>query len=171
MDSPHIARDKPDALRLLEDGPVYRFHDWPNALLPEVAAGVYTIWREEALIYAGMAGRGFTAEIISGHRAAKVRNKGLRSRLESHWSGRRSGDQFCVYVADRLVLSTLSSEQITAIAAGELKLDALVRMYVHAHLTYRFCELPDSKSAEALEREVRQAALGAGAPFLNPLRR
>ncbi len=116
-------------------------------------------------------GRGFTAEIISGHRAAKVKNKGLRSRLESHWSGRRSGDQFCVYVADRLVLSTLSGEQIAAVSAGELKLDALVRMYVHAHLTYRFCELPDSTSAEALEREVRRGALRAGQPFLNPLHR
>ena len=96
---------------------------------------------------------------------------GLRSRLESHWFGRRSGDQFCVYVADRLVLSTLSGEQITAISAGELKLDALVRMYVHAHLTYRFCELPDSKGAETLEREVRRGTLRVGQPFLNPLHR
>lgn len=136
-----------------------------------MAAGVYTTWREEALIYAGMAGRGFTTEIISGHRAAKVKNKGLRSRLESHWSGRRSGDQFCVYVADRLVPSTLGGEQITVVAAGELKLDALIRMYVHENLTYRVCELPDSKSAEALEREVRHGTLRGGAPFLNPLRR
>ena len=171
MESLHTAKDEPEASHLLKDGPVYRFHDWPNPLLPDVAAGVYTIWREEVLIYAGMAGRGFTAEIISGHRAAKVKNKGLRSRLESHWSGRRSGDQFCVHLADRLVLSTLSSEQIAAVAAGELKLDALVRVYVHENLTYRFCELPDSKSAEALEREVRRGALRAGQPFLNPLHR
>ena len=101
----------------------------------------------------------------------RSRTRGLRSRLESHWSGRRSGDQFCVYVADRLVLSTLSGEQIAAVSAGELKLDALVRMYVHAHLTYRFCELPDSTSAEALEREVRRGARRAGQPFLNPLHR
>ena len=57
MESAHTAKDEPDAPRLLEDGPVYRFHDWPNLLLPDVAAGVYIIWREEVLIYAGMAGR------------------------------------------------------------------------------------------------------------------
>jgi hypothetical protein len=35
-----------------------------------------------------------------------------------HASGRRSGDRFCVYVADRLVLPTLSQEDITAIGSG-----------------------------------------------------
>ncbi len=53
MESPHTAKDQLDALRLLEDGPAYRFHDWPNSLLPEVAAGVYTIWKKEALVFAG----------------------------------------------------------------------------------------------------------------------
>ncbi len=130
---------------------------------------MYTIWREGTLIYAGMADRGFTAEIITEHRAANTKKKGLRSRLASHWSGRRSGDQFCVYVADRLVLSTLGSEEIVAIAAGKLKLDTLVRIYVHEHLAYRFCELRDAKSAEALERQIRRGILRAGKPVLNPL--
>lgn len=65
----------------LVEGPVYLSRDWPNPAVPKVAAGVYTIWQGSELIYAG-----------------------LYSRLSSHWAGRRSGDQFCVYVADRLVL-------------------------------------------------------------------
>jgi len=39
----------------------------------------------------------------------------LYTRLRSHASGRRSGDQFCIYVADRFVLPTLSQEDIMAI--------------------------------------------------------
>jgi hypothetical protein len=40
------------------------------------------------------------------------------NRLASHASGRRSGDQFCVYVADRLVMPELTSDGLEAIAAG-----------------------------------------------------
>jgi len=64
--------------------------------------------------------------------------RGLRDRLRSHASGRRSGDQFCIYVADRLVLSVLTSEERTAIGSGVRSFDALVRAYIHEHLAYRF---------------------------------
>jgi hypothetical protein len=58
---------------------------------PGSGAGVYTIWDDEGgLVYAGIAGR-------------NPAGKGLASRLRSHASGRRSGDQFCVYVADHYV--------------------------------------------------------------------
>ena len=40
--------------------------------------------------------------------AEHTRVRGVRDRLDSHRSGRRSGDQFAVYVCDRLVLQTLS---------------------------------------------------------------
>jgi hypothetical protein len=39
-------------------------------------------------------------------------SRGLRSRLVGHASGRRSGDQFCVYVADLLVLSEPKPQDI-----------------------------------------------------------
>jgi hypothetical protein len=39
----------------------------------------------------------------------------------------RSGDQFCVYVADRLVLPTLAPKEVRRVATGELQLDARVR--------------------------------------------
>jgi hypothetical protein len=40
----------------LQDGPEFRFADWPVASMPRLAAGVYTIWRGGQFIYAGMSG-------------------------------------------------------------------------------------------------------------------
>jgi hypothetical protein len=44
-------------------------------------------------------------------------------------AGRRSGDQFCVYVCDRLVLPTVR-DRIDDIAAGGFSLDQATRDYV-----------------------------------------
>jgi hypothetical protein len=151
----------------LVGGPSSQFRDWPNPSVPLVAAGVYTIWDGARLIYAGMAGRSLTREAITeGRRTVMV--KGLRQRLGSHASGRRSSDQFCVYVADRLVLATLSSSEIAQIAAGELSLDARVRRYIHERLSYRWVEMPDGASAYGLEVQICRGLLAAGPPFLNP---
>jgi hypothetical protein len=49
-------------------------------------------------VYVGVAGR-------------NPRGAGLASRLRSHASGRRSGDQFCGYVADQYVLPELTPER------------------------------------------------------------
>src|SRR3954463_8452990 len=89
----------------LEHGPLHRFADYATLtdVIPGSGAGVYTIWDDEGgLVYAGIAGR-------------NPAGKGLASRLRSHASGRRSGDQFCVYVADHYVLPELTREQIEAI--------------------------------------------------------
>jgi hypothetical protein len=56
--------------------------------------------------------------------------QGIYTRLQSHASGRRSGDQFSVYVADRLVLPTLSHDDINAIALGRPP-NGCVRAPVH----------------------------------------
>lgn len=154
-------------INALESGPEFFFRDWPNAAVPQVSAGAYTIWRTETLLYAGMSGRTLTEEQVLVHREANARSKGLYSRLNSHASGRRSGDQFCVYVANRLVLPTLTTEQIQAIAASTLSLDLLVRHFIHQHLSYRFVEAPDGVRARSLEAAVRSGALRAGKPLLN----
>jgi hypothetical protein len=104
----------------------HSFANWPNPAVPTFGAGVYTIWHNDGrFVYLGMSGRGMTAE-------TKRRNtpQGIYTRLQSHATGRRSGDQFCVYVADRLVLPTLSQEDITAIASGRHQMDAFVRRYI-----------------------------------------
>lgn len=71
------------------------------------------------------------ASCTSASRAATQR-EGLASRLRSHASGRRSGDQFCVYVADHYVLPELTREQVEAIRDSRLSMDMLVREKIHA---------------------------------------
>jgi hypothetical protein len=151
----------------LEHGPVYYFRDWPNPAVPPVAAGVYTIWREATLIYVGMAGRALNTTDIERHQSEGRKKTGLYSRLGSHVLGRRSGDQFCVYISDRLVLPNLTSDQIASIAVGELSLDFLVRQYIHQYLYYRFTEALDSETSLRIEKLIRQGVLSAGKPLLN----
>jgi hypothetical protein len=52
-------------------------------------------------------------------------------RLANHASGRLSGDQFCVYVANRLVLPSLGLDELRKFALGENTLDRLTKAYIH----------------------------------------
>jgi hypothetical protein len=110
-----------------------------------------------------MSGRGITADTVH-------RNKpqGIYTRLQSHASGRRSGDQFCVYVADRLVLPTLSPGDIAAIASGRHQMDAFVRRYIHESLCYRFVMMQDGTTAYATEKTIKRGEWERGRPLLNP---
>ena len=153
-------------IKTLRDGPEYTFADWPVQAVPDVAAGVYTIWDHVQLIYVGMSGRGATANTLDEKRSEGKRF-GLFNRLSSHASGRRSGDQFCVYVADFLVLPQLSKQQIDAISQRKLLFDNAIRDYIHEHLTFRFIETSDGEKALQIEGEVKAGALGQK-PLLNP---
>jgi hypothetical protein len=97
-----------------------------------------------------MSGRGLTAADLERHRVAGT-GRGLFTRLASHASGRRSGDQFCVYVADRLVLPLLTREDVAEIAVCRLSLDAKVREFIHRELAYRFVVVEDAMTAFAVE--------------------
>ncbi|MBD0257729.1 MAG: hypothetical protein ICV83_18605 [Cytophagales bacterium] len=155
----------------VEEGQLYPFKSRPNAELRTVRAGIYTIWQDGTLLYVGMAGRSLTEDRIALERQDNPKSlKGLYSRLKSHASGRRSGDQFCLYVCDRLILPGLTPEEIGKVGNGTLNLDALVRAYIHDHLSYRFAETQDSDTAMALEEEIRQGRLKVGKPLLNPSR-
>jgi hypothetical protein len=154
----------PQLITDLGRGTLHSFAEWPNPSVPIFGAGVYTVWHIDGrFIYVGMSGRGMTAE-------TKRRNtpQGLYTRLQSHASGRRSGDQFCVYVADRLVLPTLSPEEIAAVASGRHSVDAFVRRYIHENLRYRFAMLPDGATAYAAEATIKSGAWEFGRPLLNP---
>jgi hypothetical protein len=71
-------------------------------------------------------------------------------------------------VADRLVLPTLSQEDITTIASGRHQMDAFVRRYIHENLCYRFVMLPDGAGAYAVEAAIKSGEWGYNRPLLNP---
>lgn len=142
----------------------FPFSAWPNPAVPAVAAGVYAIWKGDEMIYCGMSGREIDAK------ASKQPKKyGLVTRLASHWSGRLSGDQFCVYVANRFVIPSLTPEEIPLFASGELNLDARTRRFIHTHLDYAYALVQTSAEAYALERSARRGEIFGRKPFLNPL--
>ena len=133
----------------LEHAQVCQFKDWPIRTVPN-APGVYTIWnRAGQFLYVGIALKG-----------------GLFSRLRSHVNGRRGGDQFNVYVADRLVLQQLTPEQIVDISAGTLRFDKLIRDYTRGHLSFRFCPSTDAENIEPMIRAGRWPY--GKKPLLNP---
>jgi len=158
----------PDRIAPLERGPLFRFADWPSPVVPQVAAGVYTVWLDGDLVYVGMSGRGWTADDIARRIERGEQKKGLWSRLNSHASGRRSGDQFCVYVCDRYVVPTLTADEMRALGQGQGSLDNKTREFIHQHLAYRFVVVKDGATALRVEWEVQAGALAAGRPALNP---
>ena len=149
----------------LSHSALHSFARWPNSSVPTFGAGAYTVWdnNDGRFIYVGMSGRGITAETVRRNTP-----QGIYTRLQSHASGRRSGDQFCVYVADRMVLPTLSQKDIPAIAAGRHQMDAFVRRYIHENLSYRFVMVPDGATALAVEATLKRGQWAFGYPLLNP---
>ena len=143
----------------------YRFSDWPNDRIPQVAAGVYAIWHADKLIYCGMSGRGIERAV-----AEKKKKYGLITRLGSHASGRLSGDQFCVYVANRLVIPTLSEDDLPKFSSGELRLDTLTKKFIHDRLDYQFVVTGSSRDAFEMEKSARRGNVFNMKPLLNPLK-
>jgi hypothetical protein len=151
-----------DQLSSLTSDPIHWFSDWSTANVPRSGAVVYTIWnREGCFIYVGMSGRSFTGGTEGNGKA------GPWGRLNSHASGRRSGDQFCVYVADRLVLPTLHN-RIAEIADGSLSLDKATRDYIKTNLGFRWVYMESGRAAFELERRLQRGEAMCGKPLLNP---
>ena len=140
------------------------FQDWPNTEIPNVAAGVYAIWHKDQLIYCGMSGR----EIEKHHFSNTKKKYGLVTRLASHASGRLSGDQFCVYVANRLVIPDLKQFDLEAFRDGKQTLDALTKQYIHQNFEYQYCLLESSQEAYSLEAQCRRGDVFGTVPLLNP---
>jgi hypothetical protein len=116
-----------------------------------------------------MSGRGAQREDFVAGPGQPAQAKGLWTRLNSHASGRRSGDQFNVYICDRFIVPTLTPAQQRRIGHGDLLLDQLTRRYIRDHLSYRFAVYADGIEALAVERAVRSGAFPAGQPYLNPM--
>ncbi len=149
---------------LLASGVSYSFAEWASTPVPKGPPGVYSIWRGDEILYVGMSWK------EPSPTSAGSSSPGLWGRLNQHASGRRSGDQFCVYICDRFVLSGLDRRSIAGVARGEVSLDLLTRDYVREHLAYRFVTTSTGAEARSLESQVRRAGLGAcGRPLLNPM--
>lgn len=146
-----------DATSALLHGELLRFADWPIDSVPKTP-GIYTIWRGSDFLYVGIAGRGASGQT----------SRGLWGRLNSHASGRRSGDQFCTYVCDRLLLPTLAG-RLHEVGDGRLSLDALTRTFIRNELEFRLAATPSHSKAQQLENQIKRAGLPVvGRPLLNP---
>ena len=154
-----------DPINGLAQGPLYWFRDWPNQAVPTFCAGVYTIWHSDGrFVYVGMSGRSIKSESVPGPLPY-----GLHTRLSSHFSGRRSGDQFCVYVADRLVLSDLTPANIEDISSGRHPMDVpFGPISMQVWDTGLRSSQPD-KPPSKLKGRFRKGEWPHGKPFLNPL--
>ena len=142
----------------------YGFADWQTVVgvIPRVCAGVYAVWDAERLIYCGMSGRQVEQH---GHKT----KYGLVTRLDAHWNGRLSGDQFCVYVANRLVIPDLLNDQLSMFRSGELTLDTLTRRYIRARFEFQHTVVGASANAHLLEKHCRRGDVFGQKPLLNPL--
>ena len=144
--------------------PRFSFASWPNLSVPPIAAGVYAIWRDDELIYCGMSGREIDSKDMT-----TTKKYGLVTRLNSHASGRLSGDQFCLYVANRFVIPSLKAEELPLFASGALTLDACTKTFIHDHLDYAYALVETSADAYELERAARRGDVFDVQPYLNPL--
>ena len=134
----------------LFSGPIAWFAEWPDTRVPRTGAIVYTVWdRSDRFIYVGMSGRGVRLD------TPQRSGKGPYGPLNSHASGRRSGDQFCIYVCDRLVLTHLHN-RLNEVSAGKLSLDTVTREYIRQQLGYRWVRCPDGDTALKLERAIQR---------------
>ena len=159
-----------DPISALAAGKRFPFRSWPVEAVPRIAIGVYTIWEGERLLYVAVAGRSLDPEKIARLRLSGSSPKGLFDRLKNHVSGRRSGDQFCVDVCDRLILPALTETEWQAISGGTLSLDALTRTYIRERLSFAFVILDSYADARKVEEKIRAGGPGAGGPLLNASR-
>ena len=146
----------------LEVGQVHTFREWPVDTFPKGPPGVYTVWHGDDFLYVGIA-----------YRDPKDTNnpqaRGVWGRLSTHASGRRSGDQFNIYVCDRFIVPELSDDDRDALRAGSRLLDTRTRDYIRDNLCFRVYITDDGTTARKIEHHIRTHGLQrSGRPWLNP---
>jgi hypothetical protein len=156
----------PDSVvKQLTSGKLYAFSEWPNEDLPDVAIGMYTIWKEEMFAYVGISGTSLVAEDFA-MKAKKVR--GLKQRLNYHRGGGLGGDKFCVYVFERFLSKELTLDDLNKMSKKELTLGKLNREFIRNNLTYRFTILDSSQKAREYENIIKKGGIEfIGKPYLN----
>ena len=149
----------------LFNGKLYSFSEWPNEDLPDVAIGMYTIWKGDMFAYVGISGTSLSADDFA-MKAKKVR--GLKQRLNYHRGGGLGGDKFCVYVFERFLTKELTLDDLDKMSRKELTLGKLNREYIRKNLTYRFTILDSSQKAREYEDIIKKGGIESiGKPYLN----
>ena len=147
----------------LSIGQEYTFSDWPNEDLPDVAIGMYTIWKGDMFAYVGISGTAIKEEDYE-----KNIIKGLKQRLNAHRSGGIGGDKFCVYVFERFVSKELTLDDLQKMSEKQLTLGKLNKEFIQTNLTYRFTILDSAKKALEYEKIIKKDGIGSiGKPYLN----
>lgn len=133
------------------------FADDPRKYIPVSGSIIYSVWNPKAeFVYIGIAGL--------------QKNLGRRnpvSRMVSHASGRRSGDQFCIYVHDHYVVPELVKCGDYSPKNGHL--DVITHDYIRKNLSYRFLNFQANDSdavVRSLEKQIKAGVLGFK-PLLN----
>jgi len=81
--------------------------------------------------------------------------------MQSHASGRRSGDQFCIYIHDIFVIPGLIKTGKYENVRGWL--DKVTQKYIHDNLRYRFVSFLSDDSdgiVRRLENKIKKGDMG-----------
>ena len=138
----------------------FKFKNWPKKNFPSVAAGVYVIWDDQTLLYVGTAGKDLDKAQKSG------KNKfGLITRINSHASGRTANDQFCSFLANRIVIPSLTNSQVTKFRNGSLTLDQVTKKYIRTNLEYQYLLVDNFQDALDLEGHCKRGVIFGQSPY------
>ena len=133
------------------------FSEDPRRHIPNKGSIIYSVWdKDEKFVYIG----------ISGLQKSLEKRSPL-SRMISHASGRRSGDQFCIYIHDFYVIPKLIEKGEYSPSIGVL--DKLTKDFIQNNLSYRFVGFETDDSDEIvrrLENQIKSGAFGFS-PLLN----
>ena len=142
------------------------FSEDPRKHIPNMGSIIYTVWNKSGtFLYVGISGL-----------QKSIEKRNPQSRMVSHASGRRSGDQFCVYIFEYYVIPLFARAfarnnsmgtllKIKAYRSGLSKnsLDTATKKYIRRNLKYRFISF-DSEDSDAivrsLEKQIRAGASG-----------
>ena len=101
--------------------------------------GIYATWLNNECIYVGKSSK-------------------LHNRIKSHYSGQRGSDQFCLYVFDSYIKTSLDGKG----AQISKKLNYLTQQWTRDNLTFSYFECDNDTEEEIYYRKSMQ-------PTLNPL--
>ena len=130
--------------------------------VPSWGSIIYTVFLDKTeYIYVGIGG-------LSGK---SVTERNPRSRIMQHSQGRRSGDQFCIYIQDFYVIPELIGSKYTP---KKGYLDQLTKEFIQSRLTYRYLVVQSEDSDQVvrkLERELQCDHHGHGFPLINGMKK